>query len=439
MSSSACQRYLDEAQLFGIKLGLDNMKAVLASLGQPQEAFPVIHIAGTNGKGSVSAMLERIFWLNGYTAGLYTSPHLVDIRERIRINSRLIPEENFCRLILEIRKKEKRLKDKGKLAGSLTFFEIMTLCALKYFSQASVNLAVLEVGLGGRFDATNVVTPAASVITSISHDHQQYLGHTLAKIAYEKAGIIKRGVPCIGGVKNEAVLKVIEKKCRQEGAPLIKVFDHGQKLTHCQVKDGHLFTFKTSRATYHFKPSLPGLHQGENAAIAIVTAETMKEQGYQLKKDKIIEAIETVVWPGRLEVISHVPLVILDGCHNEDGARAVSDYIKEKIGQPVILVFAIMKDKEIEKVASKLFPLASQIILTRPPLERAACPAEIAKRMKKFNSRFFLEEEVPSALRLALTLSSGKVPILVAGSLFLIGEVKKFFPGLNPGEELARL
>jgi len=283
MISSAGQRYLDEAQFFGIKLGLDNMKATLAWLGHPEEKFPAIHVAGTNGKGSVSAMLERIFRLNGFKTGLYTSPHLVDVRERIRVNGRMIPGDTFCRLLLDLKKKEKKLKKTGQMAGSLTFFEILTLCAFEYFSQEKVDLAMVEVGLGGRFDATNVITPELSVITSVSYDHQQYLGYTLAKIASEKAGIIKKGIPCLAGVKNKTVLKVIEKKCREKGAPLIRAFSRGRKLAYQPTKDGYLFTFYTPSATYRFKPSLPGLHQGENAAIAITAAETLAEQGYQLK------------------------------------------------------------------------------------------------------------------------------------------------------------
>jgi dihydrofolate synthase/folylpolyglutamate synthase len=359
--------------------------------------------------------------------------------ERIRVNGWMIPEDTFCRLLLDLKKREKKLKKTGQVTGALTFFEILTLCAFEYFSQEKVDLAMVEVGLGGRFDATNVITPELSVITSVSYDHQQYLGYTLTKIASEKAGIIKKGIPCLAGVRNNTVLKVIEKKCRERRAPLIRAFSQGRKLTYRSTPDGYQFTYKTPSATYHFKPSLPGLHQGENAAIAIAASETLREQGYQLKKDKIVEAIETVNWPGRLEIISRVPLIILDGGHNEDGARAVSDYVREKIGQPLILVFAIMKDKDIEKVAAKLFPLASRIILTRPPLDRAARPEDIAQRLKKFSPLFFLEDDVPSALRLALTLSSGKVPVLVAGSLFLVGEAKKFFAGLNSEAQLACL
>jgi len=439
MISPACQRYLDQAQLFGIKLGLDNMRAMLTSLSQPEKNFPSIHVAGTNGKGSVSAMLERIFRLNGFKTGLYTSPHLVDVRERIRLNGRMIPEKTFCHLLLDIKKREKKLKKTGEVSGSLTFFEILTLCAFNYFSQEAVDLAVLEVGMGGRFDATNVVRPEVSVITSISYDHQQYLGKTIAEIATEKAGVIKRGVPCLAGVRNQTVLRVIKKKCLEVGSPVIEVFGKGRKLTYKQIKDGYIFTYETPGASYHFKPSLPGLHQGENAAIALATAEVMQELGYQIKKDRMLEALETVIWPGRLEIISRTPLVILDGGHNEDGARVISDYIKKSVAQPVILVFAIMKDKDVKKVGSRLFPLASRIILTRPSLDRAACPEDIARQLPEFSPRFFLEEDVASALRLALTLSEGKVPVIVVGSLYLVGEAKRFFFGPEVEESLAGL
>ena len=439
MISRACQHYLDQAQLFGIKLGLDNVESMLISMDQPEKNFPSIHVAGTNGKGSVSAMLERIFRLNGFKTGLYTSPHLVDVRERIRLNGRMIPEKTFCHLLLDIKKREKKLKKTGEVSGSLTFFEILTLCAFNYFSQEAVDLAVLEVGMGGRFDATNVVRPEVSVITSISYDHQQYLGKTIAEIATEKAGVIKRGVPCLAGVRNQTALRVIKKKCLEVGSPVIEVFGKGRKLTYKQIKDGYIFTYETPGASYHFKPSLPGLHQGENAAIALATAEVMQELGYQIKKDRMLEALETVIWPGRLEIISRTPLVILDGGHNEDGARVISDYIKESVAQPVILVFAIMKDKDVKKVGSRLFPLASRIILTRPSLDRAACPEDIARQLPEFSPRFFLEEDVASALRLALTLSEGKVPVIVVGSLYLVGEAKRFFFGPEVEESLAGL
>lgn len=427
MSSTSCQRYLEQAQLFGVRLGLENIRAVLESFGQPHQSYPAVHVAGTNGKGSVCAMLDQVFRLHGFKTGLYTSPHLVDVRERIKINGRMIPEEDFCRLLREIEKKEKRLKKAGLITGSLTFFEILTVVALLYFREKKVDLAVLEVGMGGRFDATNVVSPQVSVITTISYDHQQYLGDTLDKIAFEKAGIIKENTPCVCGVKNRIALQVIKKKCQELQAPLIEVFGQGRKFSWKDSRKGPVFIFQSNSQTYRYQPSLPGLHQGENAAVAITVAEVMKERGWKLNKNEIIKAIATANWPGRLEIFSSKPLIILDGCHNEAGARVVSDYVKTRINQPVILVFAVMKDKDVEKIARWLFPLASRIILTRPPLERAASPQEIASKITKYRPKYFLEEDVASAVRLALTLSAGQIPILIAGSLFLVGEAKKFF------------
>lgn len=426
MNSLVDYSYLEQARLFGIRLGLDNISAVLNAFGQPHLSYPVIHVAGTNGKGSVCAMLDQIFRLHGYRTGLYTSPHLIDLRERIQVGGNLIPGQELRRLLGEIQKKEKRLKASGQVAGALTFFEILTIAAFLYFRQEKVDLALLEVGMGGRFDATNVVRPEVSVITTVSYDHQQYLGSSLRQIAREKAGIIKENVPCVCGVRSQDALKIIREKCREVRAPLILAFGPGRKLSLEKTGPGEVFVYKTGFSTYNYRPSLPGQHQGENAAVAIATSELLSQKGWNLEKDRIIRAVESTVWPGRLEVISSIPPVILDGCHNEAGARAVSRFWKKAVGQPGILVFAVMKDKEIEKIARWLFPLASRIILTRPSLERAATPVEIAARLTRYRGKYYLEDTVPSALRLALALSGGRVPILVAGSLFLVGEAWKF-------------
>ncbi|MGB9907307.1 MAG: bifunctional folylpolyglutamate synthase/dihydrofolate synthase [Candidatus Saccharicenans sp.] len=426
MNSLVDYPYLEQAQLFGIRLGLENISAVLEAFGQPHLSYPVIHVAGTNGKGSVCAQLDQVFRLHGYRTGLYTSPHLIDVRERIQVNGHLIPRRELQRLLEKIQKQEKRLKASGQVAGALTFFEILTIAAFLYFREKEVEVAVLEVGMGGRFDATNVVRPEVSVITTISYDHQQYLGSTLEQIAREKAGIIKDDTPCICGVRSQEALKVIRQKCREARARLVLAFGAGRKFSLERTGSGEVFIYKTGSGTYRYRPSLPGRHQGENAAVAIATAEVLSERGWNLEKNRIIQAVESTIWPGRLEIISSTPLVILDGCHNEAGARAVSQFWKDSVGQPGILVFAVMKDKEIENIARWLFPLASRIILTRPSLERAAQPAEIAARLGQHRGKYFLEDKVPSALRLALALSGGRVPILVAGSLFLVGEARQF-------------
>lgn len=427
MSSSRCFDYLNQAQLFGIRLGLENINALLDSFERPQEAFPVIHVAGTNGKGSVCAMLERVLREHGLKTGLYTSPHLVDVRERIRINGRMILNDELCCWLKEISRQEDRLKKKGQIAGRLTYFEILTAAALLHFRKKKVDLAVLEVGMGGRFDATNVVKPEVAVITSISLDHQQYLGETVEKIAGEKAGIIKPGKPCVSGARNREAAWVIRKKCRELSSPLVEVFGRGRKLLIENWSWPMTFVYETEDESYRFSPSLPGVHQGENAAIAISALEVLKERGWKIKKQKIISGLSHTEWPGRLEIISRRPPVILDGCHNEEGARAVSDYLKKTVRQPVILVFAVMKDKDVGKIAGHLFPLAARIILTRPPVERAARPEEVAGRVPEFTGKYFLEDDAFQAFRLALALSAGEVPVLIAGSLYLVGEAKKFF------------
>ncbi|NPV83289.1 MAG: bifunctional folylpolyglutamate synthase/dihydrofolate synthase [Candidatus Aminicenantes bacterium] len=427
MCPLASYPYLDQAQLFGIRLGLENIQAVLEDFGHPHRDYPVIHVAGTNGKGSVCAMLEEIFRLHGYRTGLYTSPHLVDVRERIRVNGSLIREKELKELLAEIEKREKRLKSGGRVAGALTYFEILTIAAFLYFARKKVDLAVLEVGMGGRFDATNVVRPEVSVITTVSYDHQQYLGSNLEKIAFEKAGIIKERIPCVCGVRSPEALRVIKKKCHDEDAPLVRVFDKKREFSVVENRRGEVFIYRTDSSTYKFRPSLPGQHQGENAAVAIATSEVMSARGWKLSKKKIIQGVESASWPGRLEIFGSTPPVVLDGCHNEAGARVVNRFWRKTFNRPAILVFGVMKDKEIEKIARWLFPLASRVILTRPSLERAAGPLEIAARLPGYRDKFFLEETVPSALRLALVLSGGEVPVLVAGSLFLVGEARQFF------------
>jgi len=432
MSSSKSFEYLNQAQLFGIRLGLENITALLDSFDRPQVAFPVLHVAGTNGKGSVCAMLERVLREHGLKTGLYTSPHLVEVRERIKVNGQMMTPEELSIWLKEIKKHEEKLKKRGQIAGQLTYFEILTASAFLHFREKKVDLAVLEVGMGGRYDATNVVNPVVSVITSISYDHQQYLGDTIEKIAGEKAGIIKPGQPCVSGARNKEAARVIRKKCQELSAPLVEVFGRGRKLWLEKDSWPMTFVYQTGSQTYRFTPSLPGFHQGENAAIAVSTLEVLKKQGWKIEKKKILKGLNQTEWPGRLEIISRRPLIILDGCHNEDGARAISDYLKKTVNQPVILVFAVMKDKEVEKIASRLFPLTARIILTRPPVDRAARPEEMARKLPESSGKYFLEEDVSQALRLALALSEGQVPILVAGSLYLVGEAKKFFSGYHP-------
>lgn len=426
MNLRECRSYLDRVEVYGIKFGLDNIRAVLDDLGRPEDSFPSIHVAGTNGKGSVCAMLTEALTRQGLRVGLYTSPHLVAVEERIRIGRRPIPPRDLCRLLGRIKRSGDRLLGAGRLAAPLTYFEHLTALAFLYFREKKVDAAVLEVGMGGRFDATNVVVPLVSVITSIGLDHQKFLGSTLAQIAAEKAGIIKPGVPVVCGVEDGVAERVIRRKARAVGAPFLGVFDPPNRLRVHKESTGYRFDFRRGEETLRFRPRLPGAHQGRNAATALTVASVLDRTWRRLDRRKVIEGVEQAVWPGRLEVFGLHPLVVLDGAHNEEGARALAAYVRDFMPKPVFLVFAVMRDKDSRPMIRLLFPLARKVILTTIPFHRAAAPEEILSKSAGFRRRIALEGDFRRALtqaRAAAASAGGSV--LVAGSLFLVGEVKK--------------
>lgn len=426
MNPRECRSYLERVEVYGIKFGLDNIGIALTDLGQPQDSFPSLHVAGTNGKGSVCAMLTEVLARHGLRVGLYTSPHLVSVEERIRLGRRPISQADFCRLLTRVKRSCDRLLAKGKLAAPLTYFEHLTALAFLYFQEKRVDAAVLEVGMGGRFDATNVVRPLVSVITSIGLDHQKFLGRTLAAIASEKAGIIKPGVPVVCGVDDGVAERVIRKKAREVGSPFIGVFDPPNRIRPEKVGSGYRFTFYYQGQTFRFRPRLVGLHQGRNAAVALAVALGLNRTWPKLERRKIILGIEKAQWPGRLEVFSRAPLVVLDGAHNEEGARALAAYVRGFMPKPVHLVFAVMRDKDFRPMIRKLFPLSRKVILTTIPYHRAAAPEEILHKSGAFRKRISLEADFRRALtqaREAARTAGGSV--LVAGSLFLVGEMKK--------------
>lgn len=425
MNDGQCRDYLKSLERFGIKLGLDNIQTLLDALGRPHRAFPSVLIAGTNGKGSVAAMLTRILSENGLRAGLYTSPHLVRIEERIRIGERLITPGEFRRGLSRLKETIDGLLASGRLENPPTFFEVLTALAISHFARKKVDIAVLEVGMGGRFDATNAVTPLVSVITTIARDHQEYLGSTLGRIAYEKAGIIKPGVPVVCGVGRGTAFRVIRARARDLGAPLIEALGPGTSLDARASAGGYRFLFTSPAGRYAFRPSLPGLHQGWNAAVAIRTAEVLGTIRRPLDRKSFARAVGSTRWEGRLEVVAKRPAVILDGAHNAEGAAALGAYIRDILRKPVILVFDAMKDKEIRKMAARLFPLAKKIILTQIPMRRASSPAEIRSLSRESRDRIVCEPDVAAALDLARRAGGADSPIVVAGSLFLVGEAKR--------------
>ncbi len=427
MNYEQCLRYLEEIQNLGIKFGLDNVRTLLAAFDNPHKKYASLLVAGTNGKGSVCAMLSEIMSRHDFRVGLFTSPHLIMVEERIRIGKALIPTQSFCRILTLLRKKIEELIKQKKLLSPPTYFELLTCLALIYFKRQKVDMAVLEVGMGGRFDATNVVNPVLSVITTISKEHQKFLGASLGQIAFEKAGIIKPDVPVICGVKATEAYEAIKKRAEELRVPFLGVFDRKNSFQVQKTERDYSFVFRTQNSEYRFSPSLQGEHQGKNAAMAIAAAEQLSKNWKELEEDKIVEGIERTRWEGRLEVISQAPLVVLDGAHNEEGAYALSKYIKDFLPSPLILVFAIMRDKEVKNIADILFPLAGKVILTRFPYFRASSPDEIKEKTSNYLDRVVLEPDVNRAIDLAFRSVASEGSILIAGSLYLVGEAKKYF------------
>lgn len=425
MTPSEGLSYLGRLELHGIKLGLENITTLAAALGNPQNRFLSIHVAGTNGKGSVAAMLAGILTAHGLRTGLYTSPHLARVEERIRIDGRTIAPRRFLARLGELKGVVDGLMAEGRLSYHPTYFEVLTALAFVEFAEREVDIAVLEVGMGGRFDSTNVVRPIVSVITTIAKDHEKYLGATLDRIAFEKAGIVKPGVPVVCGVRKGEALRVIRRAARERGAPLVEVFGKGRSLEARPGRGGFRFVYRGERGSYAFTPGLAGRHQGANAAMAIAAAEVLSRVWKPLDKAKVLAAIRDTRWEGRLETVRRRPLVLLDGAHNVEGAEALAAYLREVVRKPVVLVFAAMEDKDLRAMTRILFPLASAVVLTRVPYKRAATPEALFAAAPPFEGPVFLEPDTRKAADLALSISGGRAPLVIAGSLFLVGEVKR--------------
>jgi dihydrofolate synthase / folylpolyglutamate synthase len=428
MNYGECRRYLQEILDSGVKFGLDNVRTVLTALGDPHLTFPSVLVAGTNGKGSVCAMLARILSRHGFRTGLYTSPHLVEMEERIRVGDDPVSRREFCRLLSCLKAAILELVASGKLETPPTYFEVLTILALLYFREKKVDIAVLEVGMGGRLDATNVVTPLVSVITTVGLDHQEYLGPKLTDIALEKAGIIKPGVPVVCGPARGAVRRIIERRAREVGAPVRRVFDEPGALKTQKRKGAFRFSFCFEGKDYVFSPRLAGEHQGGNAALAIAAGVEIGRRWRPLKKSGIIQGVREARWPGRLETVRLRPRVVLDGAHNDAGARVAATYARDFLPRPRTLVFAVMKDKNIRRVTSLLFPIAETIILTSVPMPRAASPELVFSLAPARKKGVFLESDPKRAVKKALEMTPAGGSVLITGSLFLVGEMKRLFP-----------
>lgn len=383
MSYNNALEFIYSRESFGIKLGLSNIKNLLKKLNNPHEDLKFIHIAGTNGKGSCCAMISSILQEQGYKVGMYTSPHLVDFEERIQINNRKILKKELTDLVKKIK----------PIVKNHTYFEVVTAMAFQFFKEKEVDFVVAEVGLGGRLDATNVITPLISVITNISLEHKDHLGDTIEKIAFEKAGIIKKNIPTVTAAEDPA-LKVIKKISKKRNSKL-----------------------STVKLNNKIKTNLNGSFQLINASTSLKAIKLLQEQGIEISINSIIKGLNRVIWPGRMQFISKNTL--LDCAHNPAAAETLAKDIKRQKYKKLTLVIGILKDKDIKNIINTLSPLANHIIITKPNTERAADPKIISKHI---NKSYAIIPDLKEALEFAKSMTKKDDLLLITGSVYTVGE-----------------
>ncbi|KHD38527.1 folylpolyglutamate synthase [Clostridium acetobutylicum] len=419
--------YIHGSLKFGINLGLERILRLLEILGNPHKKIKCIHVAGTNGKGSTTAMISQILIEAGYRVGMYTSPYIEEFEERIQINNNNISKYDLCVIIEKVSDAVDKLKCEG--IENPTEFEIITAAAFLYFCIKKVDYAVIEVGLGGRFDATNVINPILTVITSISYDHMAILGDTLGKIAYEKAGIIKEKVPLVMYPQHKEAEEVIKRVAHEKEVSIIDARKGKAEFIDNLLEDNKYFQYihiKTLRDQYDVKLALLGKHQIINAVTAVMAIETLKNVGVKVAKDHILNGLSKVRWKGRLEVLKSNPLVVVDGAHNSDGILK----LKESIGvhfkyKRLILILGILADKEVKKMVELITKDAYKIITVSPHSDRAEDEKELCKMVKVYNNECEAEKDYKRAYEKAISYYKEGDMILICGSLYMIGDMIK--------------
>ncbi|NWF75748.1 MAG: bifunctional folylpolyglutamate synthase/dihydrofolate synthase [Nitrospirae bacterium] len=428
MSYSETVNYLYNLQKYGIKFGLENIQRLMSSLDNPHKAFRFVHVAGTNGKGSTSAMIASLLKKTGLKVGLFTSPHLVSFTERIRVNGDEITENEVISLASHIKKVVEKIED-----FSPTFFETVTAMAILYFKEKKIDIAVMEVGMGGRLDATNIILPEVSVITSISFDHREFLGDSLEDIAREKAGIIKKGIPVVTARQEIPADKLIKKTADLMGSPLyIYGRDFGGLIRASDIRGITMKYFDNITSIDDIFIPLAGEHQLINSCIAIKSVLLLTEK---LKRNLLLSSVKQAFcdlkWPGRLEFIAADPPVLIDGAHNPSAAKALSDTLKTTFKnrfKKIIMILGVMADKDISGIMEPLLPLADEIIFTTPAYSRAASPEKLKQVAKSLGfSNMQTAQTVKDAIETATQLALRKQNplIMITGSFYTIGEAKE--------------
>ena len=410
---------------FGDERTLEPEVRLLELLGNPERDMKVIHVTGTNGKGSTCAMSASILMDAGFRVGLFTSPHLESYTERIQVNGEQIPEKDVTRLANMIRPLCEKLDSEPERVHPL-FFDIVTAMGFAYFKEMKADYAVLEVGMGGRLDATNVITPEVSIITNVSLEHTEVLGDTAVKIAHEKGGIIKPGRPLVTATQNPEVLGYFRQRCAELGSKIIHV---GTDITFIKKEvslEGQRFTIHGTRDTYEVELPLLGDHQMLNASAAVGAIETLADRGVIVPKDAILEGLRNVSWPGRLEVMQRSPLVVLDGAKDVEAAKALAKAVQEFRHKRLIAVVSMSSDKNISEMIAALAPVVDLfIVTTHGVMGRAADPKIITGEAAKHGKPFQVAATTGEAVERALASAEREDMVLVAGSVFLVGEARR--------------
>ena len=410
-----------DLQKFGIKFGLSSTLDLLARLDLPYQQGRYLHIAGTNGKGSVAAMLSAVLTRAGYPVGLFTSPHLVSLQERFRLRDQEISGAGLLKLINQVR-------TAVSAAEPPTFFEFVTALALLYFLEEKADPIILETGMGGRLDATNIVQPLVAVITNITRDHEDHLGRGLLAIAGEKAGIIKAGAPLVTYATQKSVLDLFRRRCGELATPIYRGGLDFKTRGRGEMRfDYHGLAKELPKLAL----SLTGRHQYRNAALALAVLELLQQRGFTISEEAIREGLQNTRWPGRQEQVAQDRRILLDGAHNPAAALTLAQTLKQTRGSGrLIFVMGIMADKEVDLILGRLLPLGQMVIFTRPQYFRSAATADLARRAAPYHLEVFQVPRVAEAIQRAQALAGPDDRIVVTGSLFTVGEAKEYFQSL---------
>ena len=422
--------YLLGLEKLGIKFGLDNIRAITAALGHPETCCPSAIIAGTNGKGSVAAMLDSMLLAAGIRSGRYTSPHLVRLEERFAVSGRPVPPDVFRAAAADLQHLVATLRAGGALATEPTFFEVTTAIGFELFRRAGVSVLVLEVGMGGRWDATNVATPLAGAITTIDFDHETFLGHSLAEIAFEKAGVIKPGMLVVVGETKQEAVEVIARVAREQHARMIPAMDG---VTLATGFEHGRATIEVATSVDRYGPvtlGLRGRHQAQNAVVAIRLAEALVERGVPIGVEAVVRGLASTRWPGRLDLVEAGSgrRVLFDAAHNPAGANVLAGYLAEVHPDGLPMVFGVMRDKNAEAMLATLLPHTTNVVMTEPPTPRASDARSLVALAARLGRAEHVEAERDPLSALERAFNYGPT-VLVAGSIFLAGAL---LPEVDP-------